>query len=63
MTQTSWSPAAALACSSALSMPSVTYLYTAPGGFLAGTSCVTTNTGRRAAPLGPSAPHHGSEWP
>ena len=37
MTVTSWSPAAARAWSSALSMPSVTNEYTAPGGSSAGT--------------------------
>jgi hypothetical protein len=42
-------------------MPSVTNVYTPPVGWSSGALCETTNTGRRAGPVGPSASHHGSE--
>lgn len=59
ITATFLSPAADFACSSALSMPSVTKVYTLPSGTSSGVSWVRTNT--RVGGCGPSAPHHGSE--
>src|SRR5215208_1184042 len=56
ITATSLSPATAFASSSALSIPSVTKVYTPPSGASSGSAWVTTNTGTLAGPAGPSAP-------
>jgi hypothetical protein len=50
----------ALPSSRVRSMP-VTKVYTPPSGCTAGTWWVTTTSGRRAGPVGPSAPHHGTD--